>query len=232
VRTLAVVLAWALASSTSVWTAGPPWMTLRTRGVVVQNSVPARDGATARPGDRITTDADGLAILTSPEIGRAEVRGDSDARLGAARIELERGAVAASRLPVFTGGFVLSPQGGGNAWYAVARRDGRLLVVAHRGAVVIDTAGAPAVVVPEGHYAEKTASVDEPERPPAESKETKRQKRRRGAAAAGTASSGGWTIGSLSHAASVALIVGVGAGVAVTTAAIARSVSESGPSPD
>jgi hypothetical protein len=193
--------------------AGPaPPAALRVRGAVVVNSVPQADGATLRPGDTVTTGPRSLAIATSRAFGRVELRAESEARIDAGGILLGRGAVAADRLPITTGRYSIRPQPGPDAWYAVARRNGRLLVAAHRGAVVIEAAGQDPVTVPQGSYAEKQEDPNPP--PPAQTKAKKR--RRRGAA--GAATSGGWTIGGLSHAASVALVVGVGAGVAAVTA--------------
>jgi hypothetical protein len=214
-----------LTFSTVLWTAGPGLVgNLRIRGVVVANAVPLPDGATVRSGDTIATGSNSLAIITSVTHGRIEVRADSEARLGTDGIELARGAVASSLLPVTADRFTVRPQGSDRAWYAVARRDGRLLIAAHRGNVLIAAAGAPPVLVPEGSYATED---DEPQAAPNQSKKKKRRTR----AAAGAASTGGWTIGALNHAASVALVVGLSAGVVATTAGVAL-LNDSSPSPD
>jgi len=217
-----------LTFSSVLWTAGPGLVgNLRIRGAVVANAVPLPDGATVRSGDTIATGSNSLAIITSVTHGRIEVRADSEARLGTDGIELARGAVASSLLPVTTDRFTVRPQGSDRAWYAVARRDGRLLIAAHRGNVLIAAAGAPPVLVPEGSYATED---DEPAAvPPDQNK--KKKKKRRTRAAAGAASAGGWTIGALNHAASVALVVGLSAGVVATTGGVAL-LNDSSPSPD
>jgi hypothetical protein len=215
-----------LTLSTVLWTAGPGLTgNLRTRGVVVANSVPQPDGATVRSGDTIATGSNSLAIIISATHGRIEVRADSEARLGSDSVELARGAVASSLLPVTADRFTVRPQASDRAWYAVARRDGRLLVAAHRGSVLIAAAGVPPILVPEGSYATED---DEPAAaPPPKSKKKKRRTR----SAAGAASAGGWTIGGLGHATSVALVVGLSAGVVASTAGVAL-LNDSNPSPD
>jgi len=226
-------LAVTLTFSTTVWTAEPVIIgNLRVFGVVLINSTPTSDGATPRSGDTITTGA-GRGIILSPVLGRIEVRSDTEVRLEAGRVELARGAVAASRLPVAVRGFTIQPQNGTGAWYAVARRDGRVVVAAHRGKVLITSLGVPPVVVAEGCYADREDSqpTSPDTNPPTESKQKKGMKRpARSSARAATA--GGWAVGGLSHAASVALVVGVGAGVAAVTAGAAVTLNESGPSPD
>ncbi len=212
--------------STVLWPAGP-FLTgnLRTRGVVVANAVPQPDGATVRSGDTIATGSGSLAIITSATHGRVEIRADSEARLGTDAIELARGAVASSLLPVTADRFTVRPQASDRAWYAVARRDGRLLVAAHRGNVLIAAAGVPPVLVPEGSYA------TEDDEPAAVPPDQHKKKKRRTRAAAGAASAGGWTIGGLGHAASIALVAGLSAGVVGATAGVAL-LNDSSPSPD
>jgi hypothetical protein len=207
-------------------TSGP--VALRTSGIVVVNGVAMPDGGSVGNGDTITTGPGGLAVFATSGIGRVEVRPESEVRLDAAGVLLGRGAVATSRLPVLAGAVTIRTQDR-EGWYAVARRDGRLIVAAHRGSVLIAAAGAPPVLLPQGSYAEQDQEQE------AEREQPKEKKKRKGgarpAAGAGAAKAGGWTIGSLSHAASVILVVGVGAGVAVTTAGLAV-LNESGPSPD
>lgn len=217
-----------LTFSTVLWPAGPGLTgNLRTRGVVVANSVPQPDGATVRSGDTIATGSNSLAIITSATHGRIEVRADTEVRLGTDDIELARGAVASSLLPITADRFTVRPQGSDRAWYAVARRDGRLLVAAHRGNVLIAAAGAPPILVPEGNY----ATEDDEPAVASPDKNKNKKKKRRTRAAAGAASAGGWTIGGLGHAASVTLVVGVSAGVVATTAGVAL-LNDSSPSPD
>ena len=219
---LALTMAVLLTFSTTVWAAGPEFSGhIRATGVVLANAVPLPDGGTVRAGDRIATRPASLAVISSKTHGRLEVRSDSQARLGAHRIELDRGAVAATSLPIAVDGFTIQPQNPARAWYAVAKRDGRLLVAAHRGSLIISAAGAPAVTVAEGAFAERTE-------PPADEKDKKDKKK----GAAGAATTGGWTIGGLSHAASVALVIGIGAGVAAAAAGAAITLSGDKPSPE
>src|SRR4026207_276600 len=90
-----------LTLSTVLWTAGPGLTgNLRTRGVVVANSVPQPAGAPVRSGDPIATGSNSLAVIISATHGRIEVRADSEARLGTNGIELARGAPASRLLPV------------------------------------------------------------------------------------------------------------------------------------
>ncbi len=233
-RTLSITMVVMLVFSTTVWAAGPVFAgNARTSGVVLTNSIQLPDGGTIHGGDSITT-GKGLAVITSASHGRVEVRADSLARFTAGSVELERGVVASSRLTVETAGYTIVPQGtarnGEDAWFAVANRQGRLMVAAHRGTVLIAAAGAPPVVLPEGSYAEQdSTSAQQDAQPPAQAEEKDKGRKKKGAAAG--AASGGWTIGSLSHAASVALVVGVGAGVAAASVGAAVALSDEGPSP-
>lgn len=225
-RPLAIVMAVMLAFSSTVWTASPAFVgNLRSTGVVLTNSVPMPDGGTVRAGDFISTQRAALAIMTSSGFGRLEVRSDSEAQLSSDRLILARGAVASDRLPVEVGSYTIRPQNGNSAWFAVASRDGRLIVAAHRGSVLIASAAAPPVVVGEGSVAQQDQASQQDQRQPAEQEKGKKKKR------AAAAASGGWVIGSLSHAASIALVVGVGAAVAGTAAGLAVSLNDEGPSP-
>ena len=250
VRPLAALTAALLLFSSVVWAAGPELVgSLRASGVVVTNSIPMPDGGTVMSGDSISTDRGSLAIITSLAIGRLEVRANSQARLASDRVRLERGAVASSHLAVETGRFTVRPETSGRAWFSVASQNGRLLVAAHRGNVIIAARGFPQVVVPEGNVAVQNESqqgeapVQEPgqpedqsatlpqtssEQPPRAQARNKNKKRKSAGGAAG-ATAPAWAIGSLSHAASIALVAGIGA--AAVGAAAAVSVGNSGPSP-
>ena len=252
-RSLAAVMCAVLLFSSSIWSAGPILVgNLHSSGIVMSNSVPMPDGGTVRTGDRIATTKGSLAFLISSSLGRLEVRSESVARLGADRLQLERGSAASDRLPIEAAGYTIRPQTQRPAWFAVAKRDGRLVVVAHRGNVLIASAAAPPVVVTEGSLAEQqqqprqhAESPQQPAQPwdqqaseqpqeqpqePASRQQQKGRKKKKGAAAAAT---GGWAIGSLSHAASVALVVGAGVAVAGTAAGVAAASSgeTSSPSP-
>lgn len=251
-RIRALLMSAFLAHSSTIWSAGPILVgNLHANGIVMTNSVPMPDGGTVRTGDRISTTKGSLALVISPSLGRLEVRSDSAARLGADRVRLERGAVASDRLPIETAGYTVRPQSAKPAWFAVAKQNGRLVVAAHRGNVLIASAGRPSVVVAEGSVAEQEQppqSQQQPEQQQAQPQEQQPQqapeqaqeqppapqekgKKTKGAASAAT---GGWVIGSLSHAASVAVVAGAAAAVASTAAGVAatRSGGEtSNPSP-
>jgi hypothetical protein len=252
-RSLTAVMSAVLLFSSSIWSAGPILVgNLHSSGIVMTNFVPMPDGGTVRTGDRIATTKGSLAFLISSSLGRLEVRSDSVARLGADHLQLERGSVASDRLPIQAAGYTIRPQTARPAWFAVAKRDGRLVVAAHRGNVLIASAAAPPVVVTEGSVAEQEpqprqqpeqqqpAQTQDQQQPPAQpqdqpqepasDQQQKSGKKKKGAAAAAT---GGWVIGSLSHAASVALVVGAGAAVAGTAAGVAttRGGETSNPSP-
>ena len=152
-------------------------------------------------GDEIVTDKGGAAVLSSAE-ARVEIREGSEVRLGEDHVRLESGAVGADNYSVRFGDYTArakDPQVG-PSWFVVADRDGRQLVAAHRGDVIIRGAGTAPILVPAGSYALPPAGRDEQDND---------RDRRGGAATAG--SSGGWTIGSLSHGKSVALVLGLGA---------------------
>ncbi len=226
-RILACLMAVMLFFSSTTWAAGPAFVgTLRTNGNVLANSSPMPDGGTVRSGDAVKTEPRSLGLITSPVYGRLEVRPDSEARLASDRVRLERGAVASSQLPVEVDKYTISPQNGAPAWFAVANRDGRLVVAAYQGNVIIAAAGGPPVVVSQGSVAQQDQDQNpQPDQDQAKPKDQHKRRRRAGAAA-----SGGWTIGSLSHAASVALVVGVGAAAAATAAGLSVTLNDQNPS--
>ena len=225
-RILATIMAVVLVFSSMVWAAGPAFVgNLRSSGVVLTNSIPMPDGGTVRSGDVVTTQSGALAVILSASHGRLEVRANSEARLIGDHLRLERGSVAASRMAVEAGGYTIRAENPTVAWFAVANRGGRLVVAAHHGNVVIASAGEPPVVVNEGSVAQQEQAPANSQPDQDQPEQQKKKKRAAGAAA------GGWTIGSLSHAASVALVVGVGAAVAGTAAGLAVSLNEAGPSP-
>jgi len=237
-RSLSVVMVVMLIFSSTLWAAGPVFSgSLRTSGVVLANSVHLPDGGTVRSGDTILARPGGWAVISSPSHGRVEVRPNSEARLAGDQIALARGAVAASRVAVQVNGYTVRPQEPASAhknWYAVAHRNGRLVVAAHRGNVLIASHAGPPVLVPEGSFAQQTtSSPDQQQQPPSPEQQQEQEsgKKKKGAGAAGAAAAGGWTIGALSHGASVALVVGIGAGVAVAAAGLAVALSDEAPSP-
>lgn len=232
-QSMSVVLAVVLVYATTVW-AAPGGFTgsLRTSGVVLANASPIPDGGTVSSGDTIRTQAASLAVISAPGHGKVEIRASTEAKLLNDRVELGRGAVAASSLPIAVDGYSIEPQGVGQSWFAVAKREGRVLVAAHRGSVRITAPGLAPVVVSEGNFAQQTTGgpADPEPRSEKDKEKAKKDKKKKRGAAAGAAA-GGWTIGGLSHAASIALVVGVGAGVAAGAAGIAVAVSDDAPSP-
>jgi hypothetical protein len=211
---------------------------LRATGIVMTNSVPMPDGGTICEGDLIRT-APGSSAVIASRSGRVEIRENSEAQLRSGGVKLLRGAAASAQIPIDVGGYTVRPRNAAAGWFAVSNRNGRIVVAAHRGDLLIASAYAPQVVVPEGSVAEQEQdhqqdSQQQPKeqdstRSPTERTAARRKTHRKAAAAAGGAA-GGWSMGSLSHAASVAALAGVA--VAGTVAGTAVALSESGPSPD
>ncbi len=211
---------------------------LRATGVVITNSIPMPDGGTICVGDFIRTAPGAFAVIASPS-GRVEIRENSEAQLSGGGVKLLRGAAASALVPIDVGGYTVRLRNAAGGWFAVSNRNGRIIVAAHRGDLLIASAHGPQVVVPEGSVAEQEQDHRQDSQQPPEEHDpvlgpnersaARRKTHRKGAAAAGGAG-GGWTIGSLSHAASVAALAGVGAAGAIAGAAVA--LSESGPSPD
>ena len=227
-RALALMMVVMLVFSSTIWAATPEFLgRLHSSGVVLTNAVQIPDGGTVRSGDSISTQPGGLAVITSSSHGRLEVRPDSQARLAADRVQLERGSVAASRLPIEIGGYTVRPETTGSSWFAVANRDGHLVVAAYRGNVIIASAGAPPVVVNEGSLAQQAGEQEQTQGTPQTDRDQPQQepgnKKKKAA--------GGWTIGSLSHAGSVALLVGLGAAGAAASAGAAVALTGQNPSP-
>lgn len=190
---------------------------LRSSGVVLTNAVHLPDGATVQSGDHITTRPAAHAILTSSTHGRLEVRPDSEARLTGQGIRLLRGAVASAQAAVEVHGFLIRPRDSARSWFAVAIKDGRILVASHRGNVLIASQTAPPLEVKEGSYAQQTQNAEAPPAPAHGKK-------------ASAAQPGGWTIGSLSHKASIALLASLGAAAAAGIV-LSATLLDDGPSP-
>ena len=185
--------------------AASPVGTVTSTGVVRVSgeSLPAQ-GVPSWPvvsGDEIVTEKGGAAVL-SWSSARIEIRERSQVKLGEDHLRLESGAVGADNYSIRFGDYTARPKDpeAGRSWFVVADRDGKQLVAAHRGDVVIRGGEAGPVLVPAGSYA----------LPPAGRRE-KDDDRDRGGGAATAGSSGGWTIGSLSHGQSVGLVLGLGA---------------------
>ena len=171
-------------------------------------------------GDLISTDGGSSALVSSPAMGRVEVRKNSKVTVAEDHVSLRKGAVGSEKLPVRWRDYTVSAKDhGARNWFVVADRKGQVLVAAHRGDVLISRLGAAPLLVPAGSYAmpapapKKTDDDDDDDR--------------KGGAAATAGSTAGWTIGSLSHAGSVALAVGIGA--AATTGAVVGLTAGDGP---
>ncbi len=194
-----------LAVAVTIAVAASPVGTVTSTGPVTVSgeSLPAK-GVPSWPvvqGDEIVTERGGVAVLSSAA-ARVEIREGSEVRLGEDHVRLESGAVGADNYSVRFGDYTArakDPQAG-PSWFVVADRDGRQLVAAHRGDVIIRGAGTAPILVPAGSYALPPAGREEQD-----------SDRDRGGGAATAGSSGGWTIGSLSHGKSVALVLGLGA---------------------
>lgn len=185
-----------------------------TAGTVRTNSSLLPSGTAIHGGDVIATGEDGLAIVTSRELGRLEVRPSSNVEFSANRVTLRDGAVAADKTAVALGDYTIqarSPELKDN-WFAVASKNGRKVVAAHRGDVLIARAGMTPLLVPAGSYAAFPGGA-----PPDEDDEDERKGGAKDTSAKAPASEG-WTIGSLSHKGSVILVTTIGAAAATGTA--------------
>ena len=226
-------IAFALSMTASLQAANPEGM-LSTAGNVWANAVLLPSGTTVYSGDRIQTDRGASAILWSQTVGRVEIRSDSEVTLTDRHVRLHSGSVAGSGISVLLGKYSVEPVPGGDtdSWFAVADRDGKQLVAAHRGQVRIVQPGMAPILVSGGSFAVPAGEPERAERDKQEKGRKNRSRGARGAAAAGVAgkAASGFTIGSLSHAASVALIAGVGAAAVGGTVA-AVTLNDPSPSP-
>ena len=154
-------------------------------------------------GDRISTGGDGSALVSSAAMGRIEIRKNSKVTVTEDQVSLHEGAVGSENLPVRSRDFTVSiKDDAARNWFVVSDQEGEVLVAAHRGDVYISRAGVAPLLLPAGSYAMPVPA-------PKKKDDDDDDDRKGGAATAG--STAGWTIGSLSHAKSVALAVGIGA---------------------
>ena len=207
-----------LTISTLSWAAEPA--SLATAGTVWANAVLLPSGTTLHEGDHVTTGRASTAVISSRSTGRVEVREQSAVSLGDGNVVLHKGVVATAKAPIRLDGIEIEPRGGKDALVVVAKRDGRMLIAAYRGEAIIHADGLTPVLVSSGQYAIPAASGGSGSRNGATKnaageKADKDDDDRDGTAipaGSGTSSSsGGWTIGSLSHGNSVALAAGIGA---------------------
>ena len=176
-------------------------------------------------GDRVVTEAGGVATVSSPLMGRLEIRQSSRVRLGDGHVELEQGAVGSQRSAVRFADVTVEvrDRDASSNWFVVANRPGQQLIAAHRGDVWIRTAGVAPLLLPASSYAVPASPEGSGKAQDDRAKDKKDRRRKGGAATAGAAA--GWTIGSLSHAASIAIVAGVGA-AAATGAAVGFTGSD------
>jgi len=182
-------------------------------------------------GDQISTDVKSSALISSPAMGRFEIRKNSRVTVAEDHVSLQKGVVGSENLPVRLRDYTVSATDGDTRnWFVVADEDGQVLIAAHRGDVRISQVGAVPLLLPAGSYA-MPAPSPKPDKKSDKKSDKKKDDEddRKGGAAATAGSTTGWTIGSLSHAGSVAAVAGIGA--AVTTGAVVGLTGDDGPKP-
>ena len=222
-----------LSLTTAVW-AGEPSSTanLITSGTVWTNTVALPSGSTVRSGDRIKTDTAGTALILSPTVGRVEVRGNSEVTFAGDQITLHDGVIATGSLPVQLGDAQIQVRDPGpRALVVVANRDGKQLIAAHRGAALITQPGLAPVLVPAGSYAMPGGSPGGDGQTAKKDDDDDDSGGGAVPAGKGSAAKEGWTIGSMSHQASITLVAAVGATAAAgIIAGVALTGSSASPS--
>ncbi len=203
---------------------------LTTAGPVWSNQTALPSGATVYTGDLIETGKDGLAVLSSPTVGRLEIRGESKAALGEGAVVLSEGVVAANKTAVRVGEFeVNADAGNAESWFVVAEQNGERIVAAYRGDVVVRGA-AGSFVVPQGSFA-LAAAAPPPQAPAADDDDDDDKAAmklpRTGGRAAGAGAKEGWSIGGLGQSASIAVVTGATAAAITGTAIALRDDSAS-----
>ncbi|MEZ5365120.1 MAG: hypothetical protein R2748_23040 [Bryobacterales bacterium] len=190
---------------------------MTTSGAVWTNQTALPSGSSVYAGDEIRTAPDAFAVLDSPATGRVELRGDTSAKVGESSVTLDRGVVASAKMAIATGGLEISvadPKA--DNWFVVENQDGRQLIAAYRGDVIVRGRSSGSFIVPSGQYAMAAAAAPPSPRESAEKKgdadknaeDKDKDRKKRGGAAAGAATNSGWALGSLGHAASVAVVTG------------------------
>ncbi|MBI1354137.1 MAG: hypothetical protein GC160_07310 [Acidobacteria bacterium] len=235
-RYFAIILACALAALPA--SAAPALGGLTTAGAVWSNQVALPSGSTIYAGDVIETGADALAVLSSPSKGRVEIRAESKASLSDDAVTLSSGVVAADRATVRLGDLsVAAKDAAGDNWFVVSDRDGEKLIAAYRGDVVVRGQDG-AFTVPAGSFALAAAAL--PPSPQTTDKDKKdhddddkaggaiKRAPRTAGRAAGAGAKSGWSIGSLGHWASVAVVTG-GTAAAITGTVVALDDTPASP---
>lgn len=210
--------------STAVW-AGEP-ASLNTAGTVWTNKVLLPSGTTLHQGDRVVTDRASAAVIASRSTGRVEVRESSSVSLGEGQVTLHQGVVSTAKAAVQFGDVHVKPRDAAGALVVVAKRNEQILIAAHRGDALISQPGAAPLLLPAGSYA-----VPAGQTPATGSEEAANSPSDDDDDDGGVAApADGWTIGSLSHAKSVAVVAGIGA-AAVGGAVAGFALTEDSPSP-
>ena len=220
--TLALGLTFLL--SMVAWAAGPA--SLSTAGTVWTNKVVLPSGTTLHQGDRVETDRGSAAVIASRETGRVEVREQSSVSLGEGQVVLHQGVVATAKAAVQLDDIQIKPREAADALVVVAKRGEQILIAAHRGDAVISRPGAAPLLVPAGSYAIPAGESSDGGSNQAGANTSDDDDDDGG----GAAQNGGWTIGSLSHSKSVAVVAGIGA-AAVGGAVAGFALAEDSPSP-
>jgi hypothetical protein len=198
-------------------------------------------------GDEIITEERSHAVLISPKAGRLEIRADSRVTASEDTVVLHGGEIAAERFVVRTGGYTATPHpdANGNSWFVVSSRNGVPVFTAHQGDLWVSQGEPDPMVVRAGTYAVPATPPEPgpaapPQPGPAGAAPGAPQRELRpdhsaalpGAQAAATAATTGWTVGSLSHASSAALISGVSAAATAGTVTGVALVEPSAQLPD
>ena len=206
------------------WAAGPA--SLSTAGTVWTNKVVLPSGTTLHRGDRVETDRGSAAVIASRATGRVEVREQSSVSLGEGQVVLHQGVVATAKAAVMLDDIQIKPREAADALLVVAKRGEQILIAAHRGDAVISRPGAVPLLVPAGSYAVPAGESSDGGSNQAGANTSDDDDDDGG----GAAQKGGWTIGSLSHSKSVAVVAGIGA-AAVGGAVAGFALTEDSPSP-
>lgn len=219
--------------STIAW-AGEP-ASLSTAGTVWTNKVLLPSGTTIHQGDRVETDRASAAVIASRSTGRVEVRERSSVSLGEGQVTLHQGVVSIAKAAIQFGDVHVKPQAADNALVVVAKRGEQILIAAHRGDALISRPGTAPLLLPAGSYAVPAepppgAGTEGAQDDPEDEDDDGGGAAVPAGAGGGAAQTGGWTIGSLSHASSVAVVAGIGA-AAVGGAVAGFALTEDSPSP-
>ena len=197
---------------------------LTVSGNVWTNRVALPSGSSVYAGDRIQTDAEGMAVL-GMGTHRVEIRPDTSITLHGDSLDLHRGAVGSSGSEIVVGDTGVSAQeAGDDSWFVVSDKDGQVLVAAYRGEAAIRDRDGRRTVVPAGSFAMAAAAPQSTQRP---ADNTARGGQSRGAQRAATR--GKWSLGKLS--ATKWALIATGGAAAVTTGVVVNNLRDESVSP-